>query len=732
MKRIILLVCILSGLAALAPPPAAGQGAGDFGSGWGTRFIYRRPFRYDIDTTLLDQRYVRGLDSSCFKTFAVPLGHWSATWVERSEPTTSLQCDTVWSYPLPFIRDTSFARLSRGLMSDLQLELFATKGIYRDTVRIGGSDPTITFVRYAGTQGDYIGNMKERTATYAHRIGKQDSLYGKDWLGCDVLKGCGGYGATPDTIVLPARMVISRLLAPGWSQHWHRYTFLDTTRQTVTNPAKYRNDPLLEFTLTNCHDRPDIRRWLAPEKVWIAAGRDTLLAIDTCKIPCPRFTVDGDTIRVDSTCRWDTTYTDTPIIQSDTNTIYGCIQQWSIPVNFAAYAVMREFNTIGKLRYDSLKAIYGDTNVTGGRPLLDSVLTRWYDAFGTPIGEVKLEPGIVSGLPERNFQCSPDSIIGAAPPGWRLVDSSYFVQQARWAAYYEKTAWLPYTALMDGQPPCGEQVVVYPTRYGLVTGSCCSHDSTVIFYRPSISDPTQMIAGTHTFKVPDGAVCDYTTIRNTVVGYEIDSISWECEYTQTQLDMPAYHVTVRDSCDCNPADATIEAINGTVTLCTGIRVVSECGVRQPYWGADGRTLIIPCEDHQVTINGRRSNSFADIATHTDITLLYLTLKAIADSLGARCPPCVDSLLARVNDIESRLDSLEGRVTDLEAKQPICGTAAFDPSGEYVISGLSEAPKNVTITYTQGGGTIVPYSEWAGGNLILRGTPEIPINYCYWP
>lgn len=53
-QRIILLVCILSGVAAVAPPPAAGQGAGDFGSGYGTKFIYRRPFRYDLDTLLLD------------------------------------------------------------------------------------------------------------------------------------------------------------------------------------------------------------------------------------------------------------------------------------------------------------------------------------------------------------------------------------------------------------------------------------------------------------------------------------------------------------------------------------------------------------------------------------------------------------------------------------------------------------------------------------------------------
>lgn len=54
MKRIVLIVCILSGLAALAPPPAAGQGVGDFGSGYGTKFIYRKPYRYDLDTTLLD------------------------------------------------------------------------------------------------------------------------------------------------------------------------------------------------------------------------------------------------------------------------------------------------------------------------------------------------------------------------------------------------------------------------------------------------------------------------------------------------------------------------------------------------------------------------------------------------------------------------------------------------------------------------------------------------------
>lgn len=54
-QRILLLVCILSGLAALAPPQAAGQGAGDFGSGWGTRFIYRRPFRFDLVPSIVKQ-----------------------------------------------------------------------------------------------------------------------------------------------------------------------------------------------------------------------------------------------------------------------------------------------------------------------------------------------------------------------------------------------------------------------------------------------------------------------------------------------------------------------------------------------------------------------------------------------------------------------------------------------------------------------------------------------------
>lgn len=71
LKRIILAVCILSGLAAVAPPPAAGQGAGDFGSGYGTKFIYRRPFRYDLEPNI----FARLSDS---------LGYWTKDSVRKA------------------------------------------------------------------------------------------------------------------------------------------------------------------------------------------------------------------------------------------------------------------------------------------------------------------------------------------------------------------------------------------------------------------------------------------------------------------------------------------------------------------------------------------------------------------------------------------------------------------------------------------------------------------------
>lgn len=738
--RLIALLAVALTAAALftGVMPASAQ---PYRAGYGitiTRNAERQPV-WSVNMNDISDSLRTLLGIGCYKLYSVPLGYWGKQRVERRADALTTICDTTWWYPLPRVRDTSYITADLVQMLSMQLDQYATLGIYRDTVRTSPlSRVTVSFVRDAGS-GLYVANMKETNAGYAHRIGQHGSVFGLGYYGCPIVQACGGRLLARDTVTLWKSSVIA------WGLNnpaaWNRQTIVDTALQIVTDVERYRalRDGKLVYTLANCGPRPTVITVFTEEPVWIPSGRDSLVAVDTCAFRCPTFYVDAAFERTDTLMRIDTVRTDIPVYAFDTTIVPNCTKAHFIPTQWRVEAQVRNYRVIDYARFTALKGTWGcDTSsVQPRRAVLDSLIYRHYDKTGTFLYETRKAP---TALGEQAFWCDTTG-VGAPPVGWHRSDSTQWVSASLsnygtvigTIAVYSKYCFLPLAALSPDTAACGDFLAVVPTGYTLQFGACCEKDSTVTFSRPSVKDPTRTVFGSYTFKIPDGNYCTFQRIDSFVVGYTIARLD-TVVYTETHpLDTLQYTITVSDSCECSPA---IDLVNGTVELCEPIRIRMECTQTQPYWDGDGRTIVIPCQDHRIWINGRRSSWFDDILTTTDYTLLVEMIRAYYDSAriaaSAVCPPCVDSLRASIDSLRTRIDSLEARVDSLESERWVCATTTLGSLGTPASVSISMAePAAVQIVYKGSGTRTYPLSwDYAGGELIIYGDSSAEIQYCY--
>lgn len=623
-------------------------------------------WQVNLDSLAKIIREIGITDSSRFKCFDVPLGYWEYIAVEHKEDGTMILHDTVWTYPLPSVGDTAYLVASISGMSSIQVNMHNRLGVTRDTVRTTPGETTISFVRDSAS-GLYYGNLKEADGSYPYRVGQHGAFLGKDFVDpppATVLLERGGKLAGRDTVVVRTldAVVMAFMETDTTLIKRVQHTRRDTTRQVV-DPAKYRGDPRLRFQLVNPTAVPIRYSVMKPERVWRSVGRDTTICLDTTQILCPKFAVDAQLTRND-TIRWkDTLYTDIPIYEYDTSWVFNCIKTFFLPTKWVVTQKTTLSQPITRAKLDSLKAVHGCVNTGDVRAIADSIDLEYYDLSNTFVGRVKRLADALA------YGCDTSWDAGRVA-GWNFEGElpwlNFNGSVAGTIRYNTKYCMIPYAALTADQP-CGERVVVQPDpdSYQMVTASCCTHDSVVVFGRPSLTDPTRLVFGSYTYKVPIAPQCDYMRIDSNLVGY-VPSGTVDRERIETrELEAPIYSVVITDTCDCNPHTATIELVNGDVRICEGFRIVSECGTTQPYLGADGRTIVLPCQQSEIWINGERSSQFDNIATHMDLQLISMWFKHIADSLGTACPPCVEEVLRTIDTLKTRLGTVEGEVDMLQ-------------------------------------------------------------------
>jgi hypothetical protein len=623
----------------------------------------------------------------------------------------------------------------------MQLQMQSLYGVWRDTVRSSGRI-TISFVKDNPT-GRWVANLKERARSYTWRIGAHGDLFGKDYSLCGLNRTCGGFGAPRDTISIPAHIVVSSLLGTA---AWHDSSYVDTMRQDVTaHSMTYiaRRDGLLTWSLANCRDTSKTTRRIGIDRRYVYSGRDSTMLVDTCTIACPKFYTDAVTVRADTVVIIDSVFTDLPVMAYDTTIVPNCTAMYALPDSFAVHLAHGACRRLTWPQFAALKAQYGCSPGGDSRPIIDSTILRYYDLSDQLVRVDTVIPGAMTNpyaSRALEFWCDTTAAPLRPLPGW---GSNY--DTLAWFDPYpqgtpivigkvvadDKYCWLPYSALVPDSVSCDEIARVTPARYRTAFGSCCAKDSTVYFRVPSVRNPGRWVIGSYTYRAPIylNGQCDYERIDSMITGYVFSRLDTTRYISLVELETPEFTVTVDDSCRCYPS---FDLINGIIEFCEPVQIRLECTDRPVY--RDGRTIVIPCPESRIKINGEYGSEFYGLLTFRDYIDLVMLIRSYYDSVSNACPPCVADSMQAMRDsisvLRSRLDSLQ-QVYD--AQKWICGSDILnDPApGERDIA-VSSPPAVVILTYSGGDPPSIPLT-WVylpgDGEIRIYGDVDREVSWC---
>lgn len=632
-------------------------------------------------------------------SYVVSLGCWDQAQVTIPGDTSVTVCDSIFTYPVPVRKDSSWLIATAGQMAAMKAAQLSQTTLECDTSRITPTaQRTIT-----GTQrgdGTWFFNLRERLP------GEPRSV------------PVGWLPGASDTCMIRYSIILSFFssASPGW----HDSTWVDTTRQIV-NINDYR-DPRyaakINLAAVNCGQVVLPKNIYTYEPVFIPNGQDSVVTVNTLDYKCPKFTVDCQTERLDTAVTITETYVllELKIYIEIFDQLCRRDYQMFRSIDSSRYKQPfygQLWNTAADSAYfQFLKATFGCDSAAGRVPVLDSIAQVSYDP-----GTYQPIDTIWTAAKKKQFMCHWDSLT------WYQY---YLLDPNHWKT---KWCWLPESELqIQGgcQPTCVSDI-----NWNMwYDEPCCRKDSTVYFL---CKDPVTgaFAPDSITWEVPLYPCDNYSYWDSVTIGFDTLGVRSDTAriITRVALDPPIFTITVEDTCNCTTP--SIKTINGTVALCPPLEIVNACpGGSQP-WFDDGKLVL----DYScgVTINGRWGLNFWDIVEAGDLMRINVAINKRIDSLRnyydtqisilQSCCTWSDSLQI----LRTQVDSLEAELAACCASKPDFYTVTLDGDGNGGLGGgVGVEGSIVLVSYMDNAGTAgddPPSAYWDGSSWKIIGAAD---------